>query len=171
MEVLITLAVIFAVLLTFIYVVLSGKVHVERSIAINATAERIFAEVNSLQKWHAWAPWQKLEPDADYQYSGPEEGEGCKAVWKGKKVGEGSQIITASVPHSRIETDLDFGGKGQAHSLWSFEEDGGSTNVTWGFDTDMGMNPIGRMMGMMMDKWIGADYEKGLNSLKEICES
>ena len=35
----------------------------------------------------------------------------------------------------------------------------------------MGLNPIGRLMGLMMDRWIGGDYEKGLAALKQVCES
>ena len=46
----------------------------------------------------------------------------------------------------------------------------GGTEVTWGFETDLGMNPVGRWMGLMMDSWIGADYEAGLARLKALVE-
>jgi hypothetical protein len=42
--------------------------------------------------------------------------------------------------------------------------------VTWGFDCDLGTNPIMRYVGLMFDQWIGADYEKGLAKLKEVME-
>ena len=44
------------------------------------------------------------------------------------------------------------------------------TKITWGFDSDLGMNPIARWMGLMFDSWIGADYETGLANLKNLVE-
>lgn len=43
--------------------------------------------------------------------------------------------------------------------------------ATWGFDTDLGMNPIARYFGLVMDSMLGADYEKGLAKLKQVCEA
>ena len=37
-------------------------------------------------------------------------------------------------------------------------------------DTDMGKNPIGKFFGLMMDKMVGPDFERGLNNLKSLCE-
>ena len=44
-------------------------------------------------------------------------------------------------------------------------------NFPWDFKGDMGMNPAGRLMGRMMDKFLGPDYEKGLDNLKKSCEN
>jgi hypothetical protein len=35
----------------------------------------------------------------------------------------------------------------------------------------MGMNPVGRYMGLMMDRWVGGDYERGLLQLKAQVEA
>jgi len=32
------------------------------------------------------------------------------------------------------------------------------------------MNPMGRWMGLMMDGWVGPDYETGLSNLKSLVE-
>jgi effector-binding domain-containing protein len=37
-------------------------------------------------------------------------------------------------------------------------------------DTDVGMSPVGRYMGLMFDTWIGKDYEEGLANLKKLVE-
>eukprot|EP01023_Acetabularia_acetabulum_P038207 TRINITY_DN36513_c1_g1_i1.p2 TRINITY_DN36513_c1_g1~~TRINITY_DN36513_c1_g1_i1.p2 ORF type:complete len:157 (-),score=35.49 TRINITY_DN36513_c1_g1_i1:16-486(-) len=34
----------------------------------------------------------------------------------------------------------------------------------------MGSGPMGRWMGLMMDRWVGADYEQGLQNLKAVVE-
>ena len=49
-------------------------------------------------------------------------------------------------------------------------ESDGKTAVTWGFETDLGSNPMARWMGLMMDSWVGGDYEAGLSNLKALVE-
>ena len=48
--------------------------------------------------------------------------------------------------------------------------DGERTRATWSFDMDVGMNPLMRWMGLIIDGPIGADYERGLARLKELAE-
>jgi len=38
-------------------------------------------------------------------------------------------------------------------------------------ETDIGGNPVGRYVGLMMDGMIGPSYEQGLSDLKAILES
>ena len=42
--------------------------------------------------------------------------------------------------------------------------------MTWGFESDLGMNPMARWMGLMMDSLVGGDYEQGLANLKDLVE-
>ncbi len=160
------------VLLAVVGLILPSRVRVQRSIVIQAPAEEIFVRVDNLSAWPEWSPWYDAEPDAKYVYSGPEAGKGATVEWEGEIIGTGKQVITESVANSSVETTLDFGPQGTATSAWTFQEsDDDGTSVTWGFDTDLGMNPISRYFGLMMNRWIGADYEKGLNSLKTVCEA
>ncbi|MCX8952648.1 hypothetical protein OU790_04290 [Ruegeria sp. NA] len=39
------------------------------------------------------------------------------------------------------------------------------------FESDLGLNPMSRWMELMMDKWVGGDYERGLNNLKVLIEN
>jgi hypothetical protein len=43
--------------------------------------------------------------------------------------------------------------------------------VTWDFESDNGLNPMSRIFGKMMDKFLGPDYQNGLNKLKTVCEA
>jgi effector-binding domain-containing protein len=51
------------------------------------------------------------------------------------------------------------------------------TEVTWGFDTDVseGKGVFGTMMGkyfgLFLDKWLGADYQQGMNAFKQFVET
>ena len=149
---------------------LPGEVSVIRSVRIPAPAEQVFPYVNSLQKTEEWSPWLALDPDTVLSYSGPEEGVGNRLEWssENESVGQGTQEITLSVPHERVETALDFGSMGTAKAYFDLAADGAETRVTWGLVSDLGHNPVARWMGLMLDSWVGADYERGLGNLKAV---
>jgi hypothetical protein len=46
---------------------------------------------------------------------------------------------------------------------------GGGTGVTWGFKSQLN-GIMERWFGLLFDRWIGADYEKGLAKLKALAE-
>ncbi|MFC6979007.1 SRPBCC family protein [Microbulbifer taiwanensis] len=48
---------------------------------------------------------------------------------------------------------------------------GGGTQVTWQFNSDMGGGPIARWMGLMVKKMVGDSYQQGLDKLKKLVES
>lgn len=164
------------VLLCVVSFFLPSKSHVERTIVINAPAAKVFNEVNSLQKWPAWDPWQKKDPNIQNTYSGPELGVGNKNSWKSdhKEVGSGSQIITESVPNETIKSQLAFGEsgeKGGGTGYFNFTPEGEGTKVAWGMDMDLGMNPFMRYMGLMMGGMIGKEFDQGLSNLKAHVEA
>lgn len=160
------------VLLCGVAYLLPRHVHVERTVSIGAPPEAIFPYVNSLQKSAHWSPWLGIDPNISLTYEGPEEGVGNKLTWSSDHpdVGSGQQEITASTLNQSVESSLDFGDMGTAVASFQLDPEQNSTRVTWSLVADMGTNPIGRWMGLMMDKWVGADYEKGLNNLKVLIE-
>lgn len=146
---------------------LPREVTVTRSAVIEAPPAEVFPWVNSLAKTAEWSPWMSLDPDLAVTYEGPEAGVGNVMSWVSAKpeVGTGRQEITVSTPDTHVESALDFGGMGTAKASFDLAPEGTGTKVTWGLVSDMGNNPVGRYMGLMMDQWVGADYEKGLASL------
>jgi len=152
---------------------LPRDVTVERSTRIEAAPEAIFPYVNSMQATEAWSPWLGRDPDVELAYEGPDSGIGSKMSWASERqdVGSGTQVITASVQDQRVDTDLDFGPMGTAKAWFVLTPVDGGTEVTWGFLGDMGNNPVGRYMGLMMDGMLGPDYEAGLEKLKALAEA
>ena len=71
---------------------LPGKVHVERSIAIAAPAEKIFPLINSPRRFNEWSPWAQIDPDMKITFSGPESGVGATMEWQSenRNVGAGN---------------------------------------------------------------------------------
>lgn len=166
------IAVLAIVAFMSIGMILPRDVTVARTTEISAPPGAIFPHLNSMQATAEWSPWLAIDPDNKLTYSGPEAGVGNKLEWASEhpQVGAGSQEITLSQQDERIETALDFGDMGLAKADFLLEDMGGSTKVTWNLHTDMGAGPIGRWMGLMMDSWVGADYEKGLANLKALVE-
>jgi len=152
---------------------LPQQVHVERSIDINAPSSLAFAQVNNLTNWVNWSPWDKRDSLMVKTFSGPEAGIGATYAWSSEhsEVGKGSMTISESVENEKVVTELDFMENGKATGGFLFAESNGVTKVTWYFDTDLGMNPIARYFGLMMDKFVGPDFESGLAALKQQCEN
>ncbi len=168
-----TFIIVVAAILAVVAYVLPREVTVERSLTINATPEAIFPHVNSMQATEAWSPWLERDPNVKLTYEGPDSGVGNRMTWESEhpQVGSGTQEITASIENSQVRTALDFGAMGTARARFDLKPDGAVTELTWGFVTDTGMNPIARWMGLMMDRWVGADYEAGLARIKALVES
>lgn len=150
--------------------VLPQNVHVERTTVIAAPPDDIFAVVNDLTRAKEWGVWFKREPNMQLNLEGPPQGVGAKISWKSETQGDGSQEIVESEPFSRVKTKLDFGGQGTAYATFKLETTEGGTKVVWSMDTDVGMNPVMRYMGLMFDSWVGKDYEEGLANLKKLVE-
>ena len=146
----------------------------KRSIEIAAPPAKIFPRLNSVKRFSdEWSPWTEKDPAAKHAFTGPGEGVGSKHAWEGhpKKVGSGTMEITESVPNQRVKAHLAFKGRGEADAGWSLEDlGGGRSRLTWDFEADNRNNPIARIFGRLMEKFIGPDYEKGLAKLKAICE-
>lgn len=171
-RILLTLLVLILVLVGVSYL-LPGKADVSRSITIDAPASAIFPFVNSMQETEKWSPWLARDPETKLDYSGPEAGVGNTLRWSSEhpQVGSGSQEIVESVPDQFVRTALDFGQMGTASASFELTPEGDQTQITWGFESDLGLNPMSRWVGVMMDKWVGGDYERGLANLKALVEA
>jgi len=163
--------VVFIAVVVGVAFVLPQKVHVERSTIIAASPDQVFAVVNDLTRAKEWGPWYKRDPNMQLTFEGPPAGVGAKLKWNSAAEGEGSQEIIESEPFQTLKTKLDFGQQGTAIATFQLATVEGGTKVTWSMDTDVGMNPVMRYMGLMFDTWVGEDYEEGLANLKQLVEA
>jgi len=158
--------------LVLIAYLLPRKVHVERAVQIASPPEVVFVLVNSFKRYNEYSPWYDLDPNAAYTYSGPESGVGARMAWVSQdpSVGTGAQEIVASERPRLVRTRLDFDA-GQADAMWTIVPVDGGSQVTWAFDSDLGLNPVTRYMGLLIDRFVGKDYEKGLAKLRQVAEA
>ena len=168
------LGLVIALALTIVVVgqFLPSEQHVERSTVIDADRTTVFALINDFREFNRWSPWAEKDPQTEYEFSGPETGVGSKMTWRSEdpNVGNGEQEIIESQPTTMVKTKLTFDGfDTPSYATFALDEADGGTRVTWAFDANLD-NLVGRYMGLMMDRWVGADYENGLARLKKVAE-
>lgn len=159
------------VALVVIGFLLPQQIHVERSVVINASADKIFPMLCDFEKTQKWSPWAEMDPNAKNTYTGTACAVDHANAWEGEEIGQGKQTIVAIESGKSVKSSLDFGEQGLAEAEFVLTPEGEGTKVTWKFDTDMGGNPIAGWMGLMMDGMIGGSYEKGLANLKTLAEA
>ena len=154
--------------------VLPSTARVERSIEIDAPADRIYPLISDFRQFNRWSPWLQRDPDMQITHVGPAAGRGAKMLWSSKRpdLGAGSQEIVAVKPGAMVKTLLDFGPQGTAFSSFQLQpQANGRTRVSWRFVTDFGFDLVGRYFGLWMDRLVGPDYEQGLENLKRLAEA
>jgi len=150
-----------------------SEFQVARTATLAAPAGAVFSQVNELQKWEAWSPWQKKDPQVKNSYAGPAAGTGASMSWAGNnEVGEGRMTIVESRPAELVRFKLEFFKPFAATNSaeFAFREEGGRTAVTW---TMRGHNNfVAKAMCLVfdMDKMVGGDFEAGLAGIKSIVE-
>jgi hypothetical protein len=162
-------------LLMGIGLLLPGKTHFERQIDIAAPANVVYNQVNELKNWPAWSPWYALDPTAKMVYSSPASaGLGAWYTWDGDKktVGSGKLTILEADSSKLVRCKMNFGDNSESFADFKLTAtDSTSTKVTWSFDTDHGFNPPARWFGLVLEKFLSPDFEKGLAKLKTVCET
>lgn len=173
---LLTIAAVIAVIIVILLVVAStkpGTFRVERSGAMTAPPEKVFALIEDFHKWTAWSPWEDLDPDLKRTYGGAHSGKGATYAWEGNaKAGQGRMEILEATPPSRVRIKLDFikPFPGRNEVEFAIASEGSGTRVVWSMTGPQ--NLLMKVMGifMSMDSMVGKDFEKGLSRLKAAVE-
>lgn len=161
------------VVLVGVSFLLPSTTHVERSAVIEAPPQQVFSYLNDYRRFNQWSPWYERDPNTQFEFSGPATGVGSRMQWQSdhKQVGSGAQEIVVSEPYRYLKVKLEFGDGEPSEADFTLTQTEGATQVVWAFHMDHGWNPVSRLFGLMMDGWIGPDYEKGLENLKRVVEA
>jgi effector-binding domain-containing protein len=148
---------------------LPSTMTVSRSEYIKAPASVVFEQINTLKNWKNWSYWDNIDSAMISKYEGPESGVGAIHSWESKddRVGVGSLRISESTPDKSVTTVLKFG-EMESVGGWQLRDTTGGTMVTTYMTMDMKFHE--RLMGLMMDSWLGGDFEKSLAGLKKQAE-
>jgi uncharacterized protein YndB with AHSA1/START domain len=171
-----TIAIVIVVLIAVLLGLAAMKpdtFRVQRTTAIKAPPDKVFALINDFRQWGQWSPWERLDPDLKRTFSGPASGKGAVYEWTGNnKVGAGRMEITEPVPPTKLVIKLDFIKPFEGHNIAEFtlEPQGDATQLTWAMH---GPTPfVSKLMQVFvsMDALIGKDFEAGLANLKAAAE-
>ena len=160
-------------LVLIIGVFLPTATHVERTAVIKGNPETVFKLINNLKDWEKWSPWHEIDPKMAIVYSDTVEGEGASYTWKSDhdNVGNGKMTITESSAFSMVKTDMNFMDNGIANGGFYLKPLPEGTEVKWTMDSDAGWNIIARYFGLMTDKFVGPDFERGLELLDSTAQT
>lgn len=144
---------------------------IERSLAIGAPADIVFAQLTDFHKWGAWSPWDKLDPAMKKTYGGTENAVGHTYTWEGNKdVGKGKMTVAAIDAPKSLTIKLEFLEPMAATNDTTFtvapKGDAG-VNVTWAMT---GHNSfVSKLFSVFMniDEMVGKDFEKGLAAMRD----
>ena len=158
-------------LLVAVAYLLPSSYKVERSTLIKGDGDMIFSMVCDFHNWDHWTPWSsEMDTTATEEIIGNCE-VGAVQRWDGEEMGKGEMKVTEIIPGQKIMWELGFEGFDQKMIVGMiFEPEGDDWVLTWTAEGELGYNPMYRYYGLMIDSDLGADYEKGLQQLKEFCE-
>lgn len=168
--------VIIGSLITLFFLVaflLPSSKSLSRSITIDSSPGKVYNLITDFKNYKKWNPWSAREPDAKGEMEGEPGKPGHKWSWDGKVIGAGYLQIKEVEKDKRVLSDLVFLKPREmtGDDIWHFEAiEKGRTKVTWGNRAHLGY-PVGRYFGLMLEKMLGPDFEKGLQNLKELSES
>ncbi len=128
-------------------------------------------QLDDLRRWSGWSPWERLDLTMERTYDGPPRGVGATYAWRGNgDVGAGRMEIVESRPSEKLRVRLEFLEPFEATNMATFTlaPRGDGTEVVWAMDGDNSF--IGKVVSvfMDMDALIGQDFERGLESLREV---
>jgi hypothetical protein len=170
-----TLYVVGALVVVFVGVglLLPRNFEISRSIVVNAPPEKIHPHLDSLDRWPAWSPFDTQDPNIVWDKSGRQSGVGAVRSWKSRKMGDGTQRITASDPRKGISMTLAMSGCMEPFDIeFSFTPEAGGTRVTWADRGRMPAGPHWRWVGLLVvPPMLGKQFEKGLAALKRVVEA
>jgi hypothetical protein len=163
-------------LLVVAIVLIAGAVmkkdfHFERSTTIAAPKDKVWDNVVMFRNHEKWSQWKEIDPNMKTEITGTDGTVGAKMSWTSTNdsVGNGSQTIT-KVSDGRVDTDLEFEGRGGSKGFFTVTGDSTTSKVVWGMDMHINypMNAI--MPFFMTEKMMNSMFDKGLGMLKDVSE-
>jgi hypothetical protein len=153
---------------------LPKEYHVERSILIVSPPELVYSQIVDLEAWQEWDPWGDMDPDMEVVFGDKTVGLGASYRWTSEMSGDGEMTIVETEPSKMVKYKLVFAGyeDNPSYSVITLEAPDvmGPTNVNWTFEGSVGDKLFARWMVLLMDKFVGVNYEKGLKSLEKRCQ-
>lgn len=146
---------------------------IARSTTIKAPPEKIYPLMSDFRRGMEWSPYEKKDPDMKRRFSGAPNGKGSIYEFEGNgEVGAGRLEITDVTPPNKVVLRLDMIKPFEGSNVieYAIAPKGSATEVTWSMHGHQPLLARAICLFLDMDKMVGADFERGLASLKSIAE-
>ena len=142
------------------------KMHIVRTQQIDAPVSKVYTILQDMSSWQHWSPWLIMDPNAQVKVATDNR----SYSWEGNRVGSGNMHISSEEQNHVIHYDLTFlrPWKSTAKVMFETTEKDGGTEVAWYMDSSLPWFMF--CMNKMMVAFVGNDYERGLNLLKDYAE-
>ncbi len=170
----ILIAIVAVIVLALVFAALKpDTLRIERSTAINAPPDKVYALIADFHEWPKWAPQDREDASIRRTFSGAQSGVGAVSDWSGSgNTGKGRMEITGAEAARQVVVTVDFAKPFVAHNVNTFTlaPEGNGTRVTWAMQgTNAYMMKVMSLV-MNMDKMMGQHFESGLANLKAAAE-
>lgn len=174
---LIILVVVFslAALLLLVGLLIRKEYFVAREVVINKPKKSVFEYIRLLKNQNKYSVWATIDANMKTEFRGTDGTPGFVSAWDSqeKNVGKGEQEILKIDDGAKVDYEIRFIKPFESTSTASMATEAvndNQTKVTWAFTGQM-KYPMNLMLLVMnMEKMIGKDLDKGLQSLKIILE-
>lgn len=153
---------------------ISGACKFEKSTFINAPADRVWQNTNSLRAMDSWSPWQEKDPNVMKTWSGTTGQPGEQQCWEGNDaVGKGCiKVLKVDSVAKRIDIEMKFVTpyESEAMEYVSVQPHAAGSKVIWGFTSEIPFPFSPMKLFMDLEDQVGPDFTMGLQKLKTLSE-
>lgn len=170
----VSLAIAVLLVVGFLYVESRpGAYRIQRSLAMAASPEAVYATVEDLRQFARWSPWDARDPNLQRTFEGPERGPGARLRWQGNsEVGVGTLSITQATPPSALRylMVLERPWRATIENDLRIVRAPAGAHVTWAVSGELGFWAKLFTLFDNPDSRVGTDLEVGLSRLKTLVE-
>jgi len=141
---------------------------VQRSVAINASSDRLHPLLADLERWRDWTTWSAKDETLVHEYSDPSTGVGAWYLWRGEDVGAGRIEITAADIERGVWYDMtfDLDPDPMKGALRYLPSDSGVL-LEWSLRGKLD-GPLERALGPVLSWSFANDFDESLVSLSQM---
>ncbi|MBW8359083.1 MAG: SRPBCC family protein [Weeksellaceae bacterium] len=152
----------------------SGDCKYEKSVVIDAPADEVWQNTNSLKAMEKWSPWNDKDPHMKKEWKGTTGQPGEEHCWEGNdEVGKGClKVLKVDAAGKRIDVLMKFltPYESEAREYVTVVPEGNGSRATWGFTSQIPYPFTLTKFFMDLEDAIGADFQLGLERLKAVSE-
>ena len=163
----ILLGIIFVYLISNLF--FSEKFKVSTSMDINSSPFIVYDQINNFENWQNWDPWIDTDTTIKMTISDVSYGVGAYRIWDSKNSGNGKMEITDNDFIKQIDFEITIDDSQPFIASFYLESVDSIVRVSWGNSGELPF--LARIFGPVISKMMKGDHIKGLNNLKNYCES